>query len=203
MQLRKTSAFALYLGSYLPLALVLLVQDVDVVALGRHACPPSGWFGGGCRLPLQHPWWSLGSVVVGIACLLLTMRTLDAIGTPRQIRVAEAKHVPADLINYAMPYIVSFMGLDFSSAPKLLGFGIFFVWIFWITYRSGQIVMNPILTVFGWRLYEIRYSFIQSRKSRVGRALYRGDVEPDRMYLQGSMQDVMIVRGMEQGGTDG
>ena len=156
MQLRKISALALYLGSYLPLGLVLLVQDLDPGALASPICRPSELFATGCSLPLLHPRLSLGVVAVGTVCLLLTIWTLREIGTPRQIKVAEAKHVPADLINYAMPYIVSFMGLDFGSPTRLLGFGVFFGWIFWITYKSGQIVMNPILIVFGWRLFEIQ-----------------------------------------------
>jgi hypothetical protein len=203
MQLRTSSAFALYVGSYLPLGLVLFVQDVDPVAVRREFCPPLAWFGEGCVVPLMHPWWAVGTVAIGIACLILTTLTLRAIGTTRQLKVAEAKHIPADLINYAIPYIVSFMGLDFGSPTKLLGFGVFFVWIFWITYRSGQIVMNPILIVFGWRLYEIKYSFIGINKPWLGRALFRGEVEPDKVYRKGSLQDVMILRELQRGETDG
>jgi hypothetical protein len=203
MQLRTPSAFALYVGSYLPLGLVLFVQDVDPVAVRKGFCPPLAWFGGGCVVPLMHPWWAVGTVAIGITCLILTTLTLRAIGTPRQVKVAEAKHIPADLINYAMPYIVSFMGLDFGSPTRLLGFGVFFVWIFWITYRSGQIVMNPILIVFGWRLYEIKYSFIGIDKPWLGRALFRGEVEPDKVYRKGNLQDVMILRELQQGETDG
>ena len=198
MQLRKTSAFVLYIGSYLPLGLVLLVQDVDPGAAKARLCTPAAWGAQGCRLPLLHPWWSLGTVGIGVACLLATLWILGAVSTPRRIKVSEAKHIPADLINYAMPYIVSFMGLDFASPSKLAGFGVFFLWIFWITYRSGQIVMNPILIVFGWRLFEIKYSYLQSSDALIGRALFAGDVEPNRLYHQGSLQDVMIVRELDQ-----
>lgn len=203
MQLRRTSAFVLYVGSYLPLALVLLVQDVNASVAENAVCSPAVWAERGCQLPLHHPALSLGAVAVGVVCLLVTTWTLRATGTLRQIEVAEAKHVPADLINYAMPYIVSFMGLDFASPTKLLGFGVFFIWIFWITYRSGQIVMNPILIVFGWRLYEIKYSFIQSERVRIGRALHHGDLEPVKVYRSGSMQDVLIVRELDGEATGG
>lgn len=203
MQLRKTSAFALYLGSYLPLGLVLFVQDIDLAAVRSGICPPSDWTGRGCVVPLMHPWWAFGTVALGAACLVLTIWTLRALGAPTRIQVAEAKHIPADLINYAMPYIVSFMGLDYGSPTRLLGFGVFFVWIFWITYRSGQIVMNPILIVFGWRLYEIRYSFIGIDKPWLSRALFRGEVEPGTVYRKGSLQDVVILRELTQGETDG
>ena len=96
-----------------------------------------------------------------------------------------------------MPYIVSFMGIDFASPMKMLGFAVFFLWIFWITYRSGQIIMNPILIVFGWKLFEIKYNFVQSGDQLIGRALSREDIEPNRMYRRGSLQDVMIVDGVE------
>jgi hypothetical protein len=203
MQLRKVSAFALYIGSYLPLGLVLLVQDLDLHVVESGICKPAYWAVGACRTPLIHPWWSLGIVGLGIFCLLMTLWTLNAIGAPRQIKVFEAKYIPADLINYSVPYIVSFMGLDFASPTKLLGFGVFFIWIFWITYRSGQIVMNPILIVFGWRLYEIKFSYLQSGDELIGRALSKGDVEPNRIYRQSSLQDVMIVRESEQGRANG
>lgn len=120
-----------------------------------------------------------------------------------RIKVAEAKHIPADLINYAMPYIVSFMGLDFSSPSKLIGFAVFFVWIFWITYRSGQIVMNPLLIAFGWKLYELKYSYLQSGDALVGRALSQSDIEPNTLYRIGNLQDVMVVGELGEQQEDG
>lgn len=202
MQLRKTSAFALYIGSYLPLGLILLVQDLDLDVVKAGFCRPSQW-SAGCRSPLLHPLWSVGTVSIGIVCLLLTLWILRRIPTPHRVRILEAKHIPADLINYAVPYIVSFMGLDFASTTKLLGFSVFFLWIFWITYRSGQIFMNPLLIVFGWRLFEIKYGYLQSDDLLVGRALSKDELEPNRTYRRGSLQDVMVVGEMVDGGVSG
>ncbi|MDQ3080778.1 MAG: hypothetical protein M3R07_01025 [Gemmatimonadota bacterium] len=203
MQLRKTSAFALYVGSYLPLSLVLLAQDIPAVSLTLPFCRPVDITRANCDVPLMHPWWSLGMVAVCALCLGITLLTLKVVGTPRRIKVTEVKHVPADLINYVIPYIVSFMGLDYGSPTKLLGFAVFFLWVFWITYRSGQIAMNPVLIVFGWRLFELKYSYLQSRDAWVGRALCRAKAPPNGVYYQGSLQDVMVLREMEHGGTDG
>ena len=69
--------------------------------------------------------------------------------------VTESKHVPADLINYVIPYVVSFMSLDYEQTPKLFGFAVFLIWIFWITYKSGQIALNPVLAVLGLSLIHI------------------------------------------------
>jgi hypothetical protein len=202
MQLRKTSAFALYVGSYLPLSLVLLVQDIRVSSLGLPLCRSVDIIGAKCHLPLMHPWLSLSMAAASVLCLGITILTLTVISTPRRIKVAEVKHVPADLINYVIPYIVSFMGLDYGSPTKLLGFAVFFFWIFWISYRSGQIAMNPVLIVFGWRLFELKYSYLQSSDALVGRTLCRTQVHPNGIYHQGSLQDVMVLRKLEQGYKD-
>ncbi|KTR83149.1 hypothetical protein NS277_11460 [Novosphingobium barchaimii] len=203
MQLRKMSAFALYVGSYLPLSLVLMAQDIPAASLALTFCRPIDITNGSCVLPLMHPWWSLGMVGVTAVCLAITLTALNVVGTPRRIMVAEVKHIPADLINYVIPYIVSFIGLDYGEPTKLLGFAVLFLWIFWITYRSGQIAMNPVLIVFGWRLFELKYSYLQSEDERVGRALCQAEVHPNRIYQQGSLQDVMILRKRGQRETDG
>ena len=199
MQLRKLSAFALYIGSYSPLCLVLLAQDIDFNAAQARFCNPSDWLDAACGLPLLNPIWSIGAVAVSIACLLVTLWTLRVVEVAHRISVVEAKHTPADLINYIIPYVVSFMGIDFASPSKMIGFGVFFVLIFWITYRSGQIVMNPILAVFGWKLFEIKYSFLQSEDQFAGRVLSRIEIEPNKTYAHGNIQDVMIVRGQQTG----
>lgn len=67
--------------------------------------------------------------------------------------------MPADLMNYVLPYVVSFMSLDYSETSKFLGFFIFLAWIFWITYKSGQVVLNPVLVAFEWKYYEIKYRY--------------------------------------------
>jgi hypothetical protein len=47
------------------------------------------------------------------------------------------------------------MVLDLSDSGKYYGFWAFLAWMFIITYRSGQILMNPLIIVFGWQLYEV------------------------------------------------
>ena len=58
-------------------------------------------------------------------------------------------------MNYTLPYIVSFMSFGYDQEGKFIGIVIFLTWIFWITYKSGQIILNPILVAFGWKLYEV------------------------------------------------
>jgi hypothetical protein len=200
MQLRNWSALALYVGSYVPLSLILLAQDLDEKVTRNGVCPLQSWGGSKCVLPLQHPWWSIGAVAFSLICLAITLWTLGQVRGQQRVRVSEAKHVPADLINYVIPYVLTFMGLDYGDSAKLLGFAVFFLWIFWITQRSGQIIMNPILVAFGWRLYEIKFKYLQSEDAFTGRVLSKMVIEPNAVYRHAQLQDVMIIHDEEQGG---
>jgi hypothetical protein len=194
MQLRKTSALLLYVGSYLPLGLILLAQDIDLNVLKSCPAALASHKAIVCFSLLQHPRISLTVVGASTICLVLTLIILRKIKTRTRVSISESKHIPADLINYVVPYIVSFMGLDYDSPIKLIGFSVFFFWIFWITYRSGQIIMNPILIVFGWRLYEIKFKHLQSENELNGTALSKVDIDPNNVYYQANLQDVMIIK---------
>lgn len=98
-------------------------------------------------------------------------------------------------MNYVLPYIVAFMGLDYKDVGKLLGFLIFFLWIFLITHRSGQVVLNPVLTVFGWQLYDVSYAFEGGSEIYNGTTLSRVTLHVGRTYSQAAIQDVLIVKG--------
>lgn len=194
MQLRVGVAIAIFLGSYLPLSIILFVQDLRAEKL--NGCVSSAFSTEGlqCMDLLKNPWWSLSAVGI---CLLgggLTLAAFRLLPARRVVSVTESKHVPADLINYVIPYVVSFMSLDYDQGSKMLGFFVFLGWIFWITYKSGQIALNPLLTVLGWKLYEIKYTFTAGKAVHVGRMLSKTAVSAERSYRQNGLQDVMIAK---------
>lgn len=194
MQLRALFAVAIYLGSYLPLSLILLAQDLDVATLKRGICPAAMTATWLCDNPLKNPAWSLSAVAICAAGMLATFVALRYLRTPHRVKVTESKHIPADLINYVIPYVVSFISLEYDQPTKLIGFGVFLAWIFWITHKSGQIALNPVLAVFGWKLFEVKYVYNGSANIFVGRMLSKVDIEPERSYRQGNLQDVMVAR---------
>jgi hypothetical protein len=97
---------------------------------------------------------------------------------PQSITIIESKQIPTDLINYVVPYIVSFMSLEYSQLTKVLGFTLFMMWIFWLSYKTGQVVLNPILIILGWKLYEIKYTYQNSPTERVDKALAKTEFKP-------------------------
>ncbi|OEZ02462.1 MULTISPECIES: hypothetical protein [Stenotrophomonas] len=191
MQLQFWSALFIFLGSYVPLALILMVQDISAKHWGADLC---GWKGQwDCQFQIfSHPWLAWASVVVTLVALALTTVALRSVRLVHRVHVQEAKAIPNDLINYVLPYVVSFMGLSYGDPQKLGGFLVFWVGLFFITYRSGQILMNPLLIVLGWKLYEAKVAPGQAGAIRMVRVLKRGALVPGIQVAE-EVQDVYLM----------
>jgi hypothetical protein len=191
MQFRLPTAVIVFLGSYLPLSVILLAQDFDYAQFGAKACWPLEF--GHCEIPLQNPAFSLLMTMLTVICFLITVFALRLIKPKQAIEVVDAKYIPTDLMNYTLPYVVSFMSIDYQNIGKFVGFAVFLVWMFWISYRSGQIVLNPLLIALSWRLYEVGYHFAGSGTKHTGRALVKGHLSAGP-YKQWALQDIQIIK---------
>jgi hypothetical protein len=74
VQFRVLIAVAVFLGSYLPLSLILLAQDYDYGALHQPFC----WalWTRGCSLPLKSPAFAIGILAACIVCFVITLGSL-------------------------------------------------------------------------------------------------------------------------------
>jgi hypothetical protein len=154
MEMRLLPALFLFFGSYFPLSLILLIQDIKETSWKSPICSFTNTTS--CYFPeLANPEIALGVLgvcTVSLLLFILMMKNLKGFST---LDVVESKTIPNDLINYVFPYVVSFMGLDLGIDGKLFGFLLFIGLMFLITYRSGQMLMNPLLLVAGWQLYDL------------------------------------------------
>ncbi|MFQ2277114.1 hypothetical protein [Aeromonas hydrophila] len=154
MQMRLLPALILFLGSYFPLSLILLIQNIKETSWQAPLCRIAEI--SSCYLPeLTNPGRALGLLGICTVSLVIFMGLMKSLAGFSSLEVVDSKSVPNDLINYVFPYVVSFMGLELGVDGKFFGFLLFIVLMFVITYRSGQILMNPFLLVAGWQLYEL------------------------------------------------
>lgn len=189
MQFRIFPAFLVFLGSYFPLALILALQDVSPQTWNSSFCKE--WKG--CDFPkFERPWLSgFGMFMTGL-CLALTFNVISKIRYKYRINILESKSIPSELISYSFPYIVSFMGVDYSSSGKIAGLVAFLIWLFLITYKAGQIIMNPILLIFGWNLYEAK--ILINKHERIVKILSRNILPPGN-YDCANVQGSYITKG--------
>lgn len=191
MQFRFFIALIVFIGSYLPLSLILLAQNIDYAALGKDFCWPI--YDSHCPLPINSPIVSIGLFALTLLCFGLTVISLRLIHPSTDIKITEAEYIPTDLMNYTLPYVVSFMSVDYQDTGKFVGFLVFLAWMFWITYRAGQIILNPVLIALGWRLYSITYNFAGSSNEFKSSALSKGPLIPGA-HKQSTLQDIQIIK---------
>ena len=96
-------------------------------------------------------------------------------------------------MNYTLPYVVSFMSVGYQDTGKFVGVLIFLGWMFWITQKSGQVILNPLLIVFGWRPYEVSYKIAGDINEKSTTALSKEKVSAGESYKYKTIQDVMIL----------
>ncbi len=177
MQFRLWSAAIIFLASYLPLALILLAQDVRKELWGAKICNFAS--DTSCTfIVFEHPRLAIGGVILTAAALSFVLVTVGSVRLKHSVSVIEVKEIPNDLIGYLLPYVVSFMGMSYADPGQMAGFLVFWVVLFAITYRSGQILLNPLLVVIGWRLYDVKISFGSNQPDRSVRVLKRGSLHP-------------------------
>ena len=175
MQFRILSAFIIFLGSYLPLALILAVQDIDISWWQQDICDFSNIES--CVFnPFSNLHLAISFLIITLLSVYLSNKSLNKIDYPFTATVTKSKSIPNDIINYVFPYVVSFMGISYDEPEKLLGFAVFLIWMFAITYKSGQIIMNPLLLMFGWKLHEASIRIDQH--DRDVRLLVKGSLKP-------------------------
>ncbi len=191
MQIKLIPAALLFLGSYFPLALILAAQDIKSEFFALPFCTFQHGLAS-CQLPqLANPFLVWTFFATTLLSLLFFLHVLKHLPGPTEMTVEESKTIPNDLINYVFPYIVSFMGVELSSTGKVLGFGLFMVWMFLLSYRSGQILMNPILLVSGWQLYEVQADIEGNRRNL--RALSRESVVPGQTLHSCLVQGIYVL----------
>jgi len=174
--------------------MILLSQDFKYEMLSWSFCDNLVSNFSSCVIPFSNPAMSIGFFVFCFFCLLLTIITLKVRTPSQQIKVKEVKHIPADLMNYVLPYVVSFMSIQYSEVNKFVGFLIFLGWLFWLSYKSGQVVLNPILIALGWKLYEVKYSFVGSANELLGKALSRSEFPVGAVCTTETIQDIIIKK---------
>ena len=142
-------------------------------------------------MPFESPILSLTFLAVTALAIFLAKASLQKIKYPFLVNVKRFKATPNEIINYTFPYVVSFMGIAYGDPQKLVGFGVCLLWMFAITLKSGQLLMNPLLLIFGWKMYEA--TILINNVEKDVRVLKHGTLDLGE-YMAQTVQDFYILR---------
>ena len=141
MRLRTLSAALIFISAYAPLAVIFLIQDFDT---------KTRWF--------KNP--ALGFTILSVAILSCVVVWASVhqtkVSTP-PVTVKRVSNRSGELINYSIPYMVSFFVEDLTNVKRLLTFGFFMGIMFWMTLKTHNIFINPMLAVMGYNIYDVQY----------------------------------------------
>lgn len=144
MKPKLLTAILLFISAYAPLFLILAAKDFDftITYKFKHTAPI---------------YILLGSSSVSICLLFYTVKSIKRGNMPVKIKSIKSRSV--DLINYTIPYIVSFFGFDISKIEDVVSLAIFLSLMLLLTIKSKSVFLNPILLLAGYNLYDLEYEF--------------------------------------------
>jgi hypothetical protein len=165
MKPKILTAILLFISAYAPLFIILAVKDFD--------------FSGTLRFKHSIPIYIiLGFTVGSIGLLFYSVSSIKKGNMPVKVKAVKSRSV--DLINYTIPYIVSFFGFDLSKTEDVVSLTIFLLLMLLLTIKSKSVFMNPILLLAGYNLYDLEYEF--DGKSNTTIAISKYDMRTSEVY---------------------
>lgn len=144
MKPKLLTAILLFISAYAPLFIILAIKDFDFSFTQNFKHP----------VPIYI---LLGLTILSVGLLFFTFNSIKRGNMPVVVKCVRSRSV--DLINYTIPYIVSFFGFDLSKTEDVVSLTIFLLLMLLMTIKSKSVFMNPILLLAGYNLYDLEYEF--------------------------------------------
>ncbi|HWQ93504.1 MAG TPA: hypothetical protein VN673_17695 [Clostridia bacterium] len=135
---RFLTGILLFLSSYAPLGLIMAVQDFKMD-----------------KKAFEHP-TAVGIVLtLSLLVIVIPFALLRRLKGGKVYTIARISNKTGELVNYALPYLVTFVGLRLSDPTAMISFGIFMLLFCALTLKTQALWINPLLALCGYRLYEV------------------------------------------------
>jgi hypothetical protein len=173
--IRLPAAIIFFSSGYSPLFIIMVIKDIDYQLM-----------------KFDNTWISiifLSISIISIILLKIIMDDLKIDGFP--ISIIEAKPRSTDIINYTIPYMISFIAFDIGVIIDLIVFFIFLLIIFVLTYQTQNVLLNPLLAMIGYSIYDCKVK--ENNKIKNIALLCKEDIEED---TKGEIQRISKYYGI-------
>jgi len=142
LRLRPWISLILFLSSYSPLMVILIIKDYDTNNPGL--------------LP-RHPIFSGILLVIAVSSSLAILCAIREIDSGLTVKIIKASNKSSDMFGYTIPYMLSFMKINLedwqTAASLILLLSVMFI----IAYRTQTVFVNPILALAGYMLIDCSF----------------------------------------------
>lgn len=176
MKPRLLTAVLLFISAYSPLFLILAIKDFDF--------EKSYWFKHSVPICIL-----LLISIISLILLFISIKSIDR--GSMSVKIISVKSRSIDLINYTIPYIVSFFGFDLSKTSDTISLIIFLTLMLLMTIKSKSVFMNPILLLAGYNLYDVDYKFESKTSSII--IISKEDLKTGDYYFTRSLTKFLYI----------
>ena len=169
---RLLSSIAIFISGYTPLFLIMIIKDIKEVVWFEHTFESAVW--GFSKLKIPY-WFEFKNIEIVLALLLLSVASLVLLSyvlrnvtkRPFAINVISAKSRSSEVVNYTIPYMISFVAFDLSKWQDIVSLFLFLSVLCLLSVRSQSVFINPILAALGYGLYDCKYNEAGNEKECV------------------------------------
>lgn len=161
--MKRWVLFCLFISSYTPLFLILVVRDLNLENYVKSGLFAQPWF----AVPLL-----VGPIVANLT--LWWMFQKARLQEPDQITLSRISPKGAEALNYIATYIIPFVSFSTQKLNDVVAIGLLLMVLGLVYVQSNLIHINPMLSAFGYGVFEVETSnglhlFLVSRTASVRR----------------------------------
>ena len=171
----------MFLSSYSPLMVILAARDLNYTTF-----------------QFDNPtvvWACLGAALLSCIAIFLLIRSLT-MGDSATVTSVDDRSI--ELLNYTIPYLISFLSLDIGEASELVSFSLFMMLMFWLTYKTDNLYINPVLTLMNYKLYRVTVTFSGSEPVEIN-ALTKDTIKPGSQIFLEKVASFMYIQTTRNG----
>jgi hypothetical protein len=184
---RKSTLFALFLVSYIPLFLILAIQNIKDSIIDDK----------GVNLTtlqiLENNLLSLILLSISILSLiyyLIFIKINDSGGFRNPKKIIRIKNSGVEYLSYLATYIIPFIGLKFDTWNNLIATSLLFLIIGFIYTKTNLLYANPTLALFG---YYINLATFEDGEERT--IISKGKIKRNNSYKYKELsEDIYYIK---------
>ncbi|WP_318486490.1 hypothetical protein [Photobacterium leiognathi] len=169
---RLLSSIAIFISGYTPLFLIMIIKDIKEIVWFEHSFQNAVW--GFSKINIPY-WFEFKNIEIVLALLILSVLSLTLLAyilrnvtkRPFSINIINAKSRSSEVVNYTIPYMISFVAFDLSQWQDIFSLFLFLSVLCLLSVRSQSVFINPILAALGYGLYDCRYNEAGNEKECV------------------------------------
>ncbi|MGR5062008.1 hypothetical protein [Photobacterium sp. DNB22_13_2] len=159
---RLVSSIAIFISGYTPLFLIMIIKDIKSFFWYEKILDTPILF----VSKIKFPYWInfsnkdvvftlIGLSVVSLILLRYVLKNITK--DPFDITINSAKCRSSEVVNYTIPYMISFVAFDLSKWQDIFSLVLFLSVLCLLSIRSQSVFINPILAAMGYGLYDCSY----------------------------------------------